>query len=278
MICKKCGGEISENAVFCNNCGAKIEKEIQDSVAAVAGAGVAAGEKVEEAVHESVDAVQESVNNVAGEAEKTVHAAEEKVEEVKKEAEKETDRINEATVAAAAAAGAAAAAATRSVQETRPAETGYGEGYRQGYQQGYQQAAAQPQQPVRQQPVYQQPQQQVRYVPVQQPQPAQKKLTKNDLPAEFKPIGAWSYFWLGILYTLPIIGFIFLLIHTFGAKNVNVKSFARSHWIPVLLSGSLILILLIIGGILMATGALNGGSISSFLDNILDWFKNIPGV
>ena len=30
MICKNCGAEVSDNAIFCNNCGTKIEKEIQE--------------------------------------------------------------------------------------------------------------------------------------------------------------------------------------------------------------------------------------------------------
>ena len=50
MICKNCGAEISNNAVFCNNCGTKIEKEIQEAVETAAVAGAAAEEKIEETV------------------------------------------------------------------------------------------------------------------------------------------------------------------------------------------------------------------------------------
>ena len=106
-------------------------------------------------------------------------------------------------------------------------------------------------------------------------QPAQKKLTKNDLPPEFKPIGAWSYFWLGVLYSIPVVGFIFLLVHTFGAKNVNVKSFARSHWIPVLLYAILTLVLIILG-LIFGLGAYRSGALQSFLESVRNWLASIP--
>ncbi|MCQ2419001.1 MAG: zinc ribbon domain-containing protein [Clostridia bacterium] len=48
---------------------------------------------------------------------------------------------------------------------------------------------------------------------------------------EYKLMSAWGYFGLGILYSLPIIGFIFLIIHSCNGSNLNRRSYARSYWI-----------------------------------------------
>ena len=53
--------------------------------------------------------------------------------------------------------------------------------------------------------------------------------------SKYAPLGAWTYFGLSILYALPIIGLIFLLIHTFSDANINRRSFARSYWCKALL-------------------------------------------
>ena len=70
-------------------------------------------------------------------------------------------------------------------------------------------------------------------------------------PRRYEPLGAWSYFGLSILYAIPIIGFIFLLIHTFSDSNINRRSFARSYWCRLLL---IILILALLFALAFATG------------------------
>ena len=65
------------------------------------------------------------------------------------------------------------------------------------------------------------------------------------IPEEYKPISAWGYFGYEILFSIPIIGFIFLLIFALGGtRNINVKNFARSYFC--------ILILVIIFAVLVA--------------------------
>ena len=60
-------------------------------------------------------------------------------------------------------------------------------------------------------------------------------MKQSELPKEFKPIGAWGYFGLALLYAVPVVGFIFLLIHTFSKGNINRRNFARSYWCWVIL-------------------------------------------
>ena len=71
------------------------------------------------------------------------------------------------------------------------------------------------------------------------------------IPSRYAPLSAWAYFGLSVLYAIPIIGFIFLIIHTFSSGNINRRSFARSYWCRLLL------VLIIVGllyGFAVATG------------------------
>ena len=48
-------------------------------------------------------------------------------------------------------------------------------------------------------------------------------------------LGAWNYAFLDILYLIPVIGLIFLLIHSFSDKNENRRHYARSYFARFLL-------------------------------------------
>lgn len=52
---------------------------------------------------------------------------------------------------------------------------------------------------------------------------------------EYRPISAWGYVGLSILYTIPVIGWLFLIIFTFSRGNINRRNFTRSYWCYVLL-------------------------------------------
>jgi len=60
------------------------------------------------------------------------------------------------------------------------------------------------------------------------------------------PIGPWSYFGHSILYSIPLIGWIFLVIQAIGAKNVNLRNYARSYFCILILSLIIFAIFLII--------------------------------
>ncbi len=46
----------------------------------------------------------------------------------------------------------------------------------------------------------------------------------------FKPLSPWAYFGLSILFSLPVVGFIFLIIFSVSDANINRRNFARSYW------------------------------------------------
>lgn len=55
------------------------------------------------------------------------------------------------------------------------------------------------------------------------------ELTEEQLPAKYRPIGAWAYFGWTLLFNLPIAGWIIALVFAVGkTENVNLKNFARS--------------------------------------------------
>ena len=73
------------------------------------------------------------------------------------------------------------------------------------------------------------------------------------LPSQYRPLGAWSYFGYSILFSLPLIGFIALLICAFSDSNIVRRSFARSYFC------SFLVVLIVLGiavGILIAGGGL----------------------
>lgn len=39
------------------------------------------------------------------------------------------------------------------------------------------------------------------------------------LPETYRPLSPWTYFGLGILYSLPLVGWIFLIVHAVGSRT-----------------------------------------------------------
>ena len=74
----------------------------------------------------------------------------------------------------------------------------------------------------------------------------------NTIPEEYRPISMWGYFGYEILFAIPVIGFICLIITALGAKNVNKKNFARSHFCFTIIC---FLVFLIVFAIAFFTGA-----------------------
>lgn len=76
-------------------------------------------------------------------------------------------------------------------------------------------------------------------------QPVRRQITVDDLPEHLRPLSPWSYFGLQILYTVPIIGFIFLIIFSFKKSNINRRNFTRSYWCGLIIAGAILAIILI---------------------------------
>ena len=103
---------------------------------------------------------------------------------------------------------------------------------------------------------------------------------------EFTPLSAWAYFGYTILFSIPIIGWIMLLVFSFSKKNINRRNYARSYFCIIavfLLAGASI------GGIayfkgdhgsdIAASISTGFGSISIYtraaLNDVLDAYDNV---
>ena len=80
------------------------------------------------------------------------------------------------------------------------------------------------------------------------------------LPSQYRPIGAWAYFGLNILFSVPIIGWIFLIVFCFSSGNINRRSYARSFFCMLLI------VVIIIAIIVAVTGGVAG--ITAIIDRI----------
>ncbi|MCQ2420362.1 MAG: hypothetical protein MJ118_04435 [Clostridia bacterium] len=70
---------------------------------------------------------------------------------------------------------------------------------------------------------------------------------QRHLPQAYKPLSPWQYFGLEILYALPLIGWIFLICHAIGSKNLNKRNFARSFFCVYLLAALIVAALSLLG-------------------------------
>ena len=55
------------------------------------------------------------------------------------------------------------------------------------------------------------------------------------LPKSYRPLSPWSYFWRSVLYSIPVLGWLVLLIHVFACKNRHGRSYARSYFCALLI-------------------------------------------
>ena len=70
---------------------------------------------------------------------------------------------------------------------------------------------------------------------------------------EVKLLGPWGYFGLQILFSIPVIGFILLIVFSFDNSHLNRRNFARSYWCGLIIWVILMVVLFVI---LAATGVL----------------------
>lgn len=63
------------------------------------------------------------------------------------------------------------------------------------------------------------------------------------LPGGLPPAFAWAYFGLSILYSVPVIGWIFLIAHALASRNINKRNYARSFFCIYILAAIVILLL-----------------------------------
>ena len=88
-------------------------------------------------------------------------------------------------------------------------------------------------------------------------------MNNNQVSEELKPISMWGYFGYELLFSIPLVGFILILVFSFGGtRNINLRNFARSYFcflIIGLIIGLIILVLAIIFGLFASSSASYSG-------------------
>ena len=69
-----------------------------------------------------------------------------------------------------------------------------------------------------------------------------------NIPSSYQPISAWGYFGYQILFSIPIIGFILLVVFALSDENINRRNFARSYFCAILIG---IILAIVFGAAIM---------------------------
>ncbi|MDO4815110.1 MAG: zinc ribbon domain-containing protein [Bacillota bacterium] len=89
---------------------------------------------------------------------------------------------------------------------------------------------------------------------VVQPQ-YQRPFTEQDLPEQYRPLSAWAYWGLSILYMVPIVGFVFMIVFSFNSGNIHRRNFTRSFWCWYIIIAVVCIISIAVGGGFLAAVA-----------------------
>ncbi len=76
----------------------------------------------------------------------------------------------------------------------------------------------------------------------------------NQIPPKYRPLTAWGYWGLTILYSIPFLGTLCLIVHALDGSNINRRSFARSYFCTALL---VVILIFAFGGLSGFVGAIN---------------------
>ncbi|MBQ7336243.1 MAG: hypothetical protein IJW92_07215 [Clostridia bacterium] len=92
------------------------------------------------------------------------------------------------------------------------------------------------------------------------------------VPNTHKPISAWGYFGYRLLYSIPVIGWIFWLVHAIGAKNRNVRSHARSYLCQFLIALIIIAVVVGVGFALSLTGIIDFTAVTAWIEEFVNTY------
>ena len=100
--------------------------------------------------------------------------------------------------------------------------------------------------------------------PVEKPAPAQAEPPVAPPPSapvppyappvsdQNRPLSPWAYYGLQLLFSIPLVGFICLIVFSLNNGNIHRRNFARSYWCNLIVSVAIVILVIIL---LAATGA-----------------------
>ena len=83
----------------------------------------------------------------------------------------------------------------------------------------------------------------------------------ENIPDRYKPLSPWAYFGYQMLFNIPVVGVILLIIFALGgAKNINLRNFARSYFCVYIIMIIAFLVLLLTGGLVTILNLITGSN------------------
>ena len=67
---------------------------------------------------------------------------------------------------------------------------------------------------------------------------------------KFRPLSPWAYFGYNLLFSIPLVGFILLIVFSFDDSNINRRNYARSFWCALLV-GVIIAVIIVVVALLL---------------------------
>ena len=71
-------------------------------------------------------------------------------------------------------------------------------------------------------------------------------LSPHPIPSKYQPLSPWAFFGLSILFSIPVVGFIFLIVFSFNDSNLCRRNFARSYWCALAVAAIAIAVIVLI--------------------------------
>lgn len=76
---------------------------------------------------------------------------------------------------------------------------------------------------------------------------------------QYRLLSPWAYVGYGLLFTLPVIGWILAIVFALNDDNLNRRNFARGCWCGVLVA-VIVVVILSIAGMVMGVSIMDGFS------------------
>lgn len=69
----------------------------------------------------------------------------------------------------------------------------------------------------------------------------------EQISEQYRPLGAWAHFGYRLLFSIPLLGFVFLVIFSLDNSNINRRNLARSYFCGLVIVAVIVVVLLVSG-------------------------------
>lgn len=69
---------------------------------------------------------------------------------------------------------------------------------------------------------------------------------KPNIPPAYKPLSPWAYVGYNLLFSIPLVGFIMMIVFSFDNSNLNRRNYSRSFFCAMLIGIIISIVLMII--------------------------------